>query len=362
MPKISTNNYHGQALPYFFMMMVVLLLCWMMIINLGRLMYEKMMVQNAADNAALSIAAYRARVLNKLGAMNYYFIGCPLYGGEDGLGNYFNLFGSLAVIAGPYGFCLQMPLPPMRVGDNKQKVVSYLDTIDHFCPGTELVNQGGEHRQAISLIRTLVDAYAGENRLQDAVRKPYPGTATLLGRLVTKVQSKNSSGENIGPEFVPLTTFSLGLKRNRSGITYYYVTGRLCISAPPIPIVLPSGFHTHFWFLEELDHKENAWLYADKKTFYKSHKITVQAVKLSSHDSNRGYPFGDRLFGGIEWPDIMAIASAATYNDGGPMFPIEDVEEKDASNKISPVIDEYKKAENKGWRAHLVPVGSGLLH
>jgi len=346
------NNYRGQALPYFFMMMVVLLLCWMMIINLGRLMYEKMMVQNAADNAALSIAAYRARVLNKLGQINY-LIGCALYGTEAGLTNFYNF----AIIGGPYGVCPQVgaPILPMRFVDDKQKVACAGDMLTHFCSGTDM-GSNGPTKNLVSAIRNLVK---GMVTVGDSIRLPYPGGSVILARDIARKQEINGKGEETGPNtVVPLAGLSLGLKRNQSGIKYYQVKS-FCISIPPIPIVLPPGLHTHWWTLEDYAEEEKAWLYGYEKDFYKNHKIIVQVTK---NNKSPGYPLGAGLLGGIQWPDIMAISAAAVYNDGGPMFPIEDVEEKDASNKISPVIDEYKKAENKGWRAHLVPVGSGLLH
>ena len=68
---LHASRSRGQAMPYFFMMMVVLVLCWAMIVNIAKLVKDRMMMQNAADNAALSVAVYKARVLNKLGQLNF---------------------------------------------------------------------------------------------------------------------------------------------------------------------------------------------------------------------------------------------------------------------------------------------------
>src|SRR3989339_34221 len=81
------NKGSGQVMPYFLIMMVVLIISWAMLLNIAKLLRDRMVMQNAADNAAISVAVYKARVLNTLGKMNY-LIACALYGGENGLLSY----------------------------------------------------------------------------------------------------------------------------------------------------------------------------------------------------------------------------------------------------------------------------------
>ena len=67
----GTNRHQsGQALPFFVLCMVMLCLFWFMMINLGKLVKDRMMMQNAADNAALTASILKARALNQLGLIN----------------------------------------------------------------------------------------------------------------------------------------------------------------------------------------------------------------------------------------------------------------------------------------------------
>jgi len=329
---VSIKNNKGQAFPYFFMMTIVLVICWMMLINLGKLVKDRMMMQNAADNAALSVACYRARVLNKIGQLNF-LIACALYGTEYGVSNW-HVFGAWA---GPFGTPHPAIYVPECLIDNQKKIAAVGDLLlaskPTPCPGTG--GGSGESSQIISGIRNLVK---GMVTAQDSLRLPYPGLATIYANKIAKRQEINANGDECGADNV-------------------IILKAWWLSIPPIPIVLPQGLHLHFYQPKNYADEKKSWMYADKDEFNKNNKIVVIATKNSGSSSNKGYPFGAWFFNLTDWPSIRTIAAAGVYNASGPMFVFKE------EDKISPVIKAYRKAEKGGWDAHLVPVGGyGVRH
>jgi len=65
------KNRKGQVLPYMLIMSIVLILSWAMMINIAKILRDKMILQNNVDNTAISIANLQARTLNLLGETNY---------------------------------------------------------------------------------------------------------------------------------------------------------------------------------------------------------------------------------------------------------------------------------------------------
>lgn len=353
----------GQAMPYFFMMMIVLIMSWMMLINVGKLMNERMMMQNAADNAALSVACYRARVLNKLGQINR-ILASTLFDGPVGFGMAMGnmdpigltIYHSFAITKGAWGACPQIgaPIMPQMLNNDATKVAHLFDMPHNFCPGTDNGSQTCD--TFVKMTKGLVDMLS---LAQKGLRIPYPGGAAILCKKIAKMQQKNAAGDLTGADMAAVIPwggangYKLGLEQSEKGV--YFKTESLCISIPPNK-AMPRGLHIHISNAEEMDSDQKTWLYANKDEFYKHHKITVLATKNAA----AGYPFGKRLFGNISWPSIQTMASAAVYNDGGPMF-VEYQKDKE-STKIKEVIEAYKKAEKKGWDAHLVPLGSPFIH
>ncbi|MDR3275013.1 MAG: hypothetical protein LBS81_03395 [Endomicrobium sp.] len=65
------KNNRGQTLYYFLIFTVILVISWAMMLNIACLIRDRIRLQNEADYIALSIATYKARVLNFLGGTNY---------------------------------------------------------------------------------------------------------------------------------------------------------------------------------------------------------------------------------------------------------------------------------------------------
>jgi len=363
------HNTRGQILPYFFVMMIILIISWAMIINMAKLLRDRMMMQNAADNAALSVSVYKARVLNTLGLLNY-AIAATLFGPESGpVSGYLSYYkyGVICSVAGmplsfPLSICPMGGIPPscrqpgLGAVDSQKKVAAYLDIIE---------GDGSVH---IKDIRMLVSKLAG---CQDLIKAPFEANAPVqvLATEIGKRQEKNNAGEYTGADVVVVTQgIPLGLLRNKNGVIYHrskkldgieftvakYAANALINVLLEVPVTINELFAA-----TELNEDGKSWLYADKTVFDRNQKIVVAATKLPNSASNRGYP----LFGkwiGISWPPIETVAAAAVYNASGPMFPLE--ESGKPSDNISPVMREYRKARYQGWDAHLVPLGGMYKH
>jgi len=341
----------GQAMPFFLIMIVVLVICWAMMLNIAKLLTDRMMMQNAADNAAISVAVCKARLLNKLGAINL-LIACQLYGTEEGLTNYSTFGFTLPVIL--YGFCTQVgPADIELIKDTQQRVGSIADVpAAHggYCTGIDY----GYHTSSkcIDILKGLVHTGI---MVQNALIKEFQIRAEFIANSIANKQELNSRGEYAGADYAAIVNpncFLLQeLKRNMNGVGYCE-TDTLCISIPPNPF-LPDGAHIHtFWTKPETPTDDSgSWLYGDSETFSANQKITVMAVKNGSSSSNKGYPVFAKWLG-IQWPTITTYASARVYNRSGPMFPLENGRPSDS---ISAVIKAYRHAQNGGWDAQLVP-------
>jgi len=348
----------GQALPYMLVMMVVLIISWAMMLNVAQLLTDRMIMQNAVDNAALSAAVCKARLLNKLGQLNY-LIGCALYGTEYGITNY----NSYGVTGGVYGIC------PQVVGaadfkcftDTQKKIGSVLDASHSGCTGMD--NGSAESERIIVSIRNLVN---GLIKVQDALiaqyRFEFDNPVLSANRMYKIAQRQDQINVNskikyiivINPESLSLND----IVRNENGIDYCK-TKSICISVPPNPIT-PAGIHGHAFWTADYVHERKSWLYADQESFFRNQKIIVVAGSNNDSESTKGYPvFGKWI--GLSWPAISVTAAAAVYNTQGPMFTVE--QKGRPSDEISPVIKAYKRAEKGGWDAHLVPVEDlGIMH
>ncbi|MBN1622110.1 MAG: Tad domain-containing protein [Endomicrobiales bacterium] len=402
MNKKTLHKSSGQVLPYYLTMIIILIISWAMLINISKLLYDRMMMQNAADNAALSVAVYKARIYNVLGKLNY-MIGWALYGGEKGYLSYFNKgFSVSGGIGAPFlkkpRLSVPFPIPIFHMGadapseikdalkvlqlirtplfdpvkkfsewlrigalpnDDQKKVTGTLDMINIISPrGTTQVDA----------VRNFVKGIIG---IQDTLllnEKKFFLTAEYLANEIAQRQNINKKGDYSGADLAAvLTGLNIGdeVKRNRRGIVYHRSkksnTGLGKIFKTAINIVfkaIAAKFTAgtvsikinDFYKSQEYKSENQSWLYVNKPFFDRNQKIVVFATKFGNSSSNQGFPLSARWLD-IDWPSIYTIAAASIYNTRGCMFPT--VEE----DNISPVIKAYKKAKNGGWHAHLVPVG-----
>jgi len=60
----------GQILPFVALTLLALVMFWMTVVNVGKMIRDRIMLQNAADAAAQSAACVKARMLNSIGRIN----------------------------------------------------------------------------------------------------------------------------------------------------------------------------------------------------------------------------------------------------------------------------------------------------
>jgi hypothetical protein len=389
-PALSASE--GQAMPYMLVMMVVLVISWAMMLNIAKLLTDRMIMQNVADNSALSVAVYKARVLNALGYLNY-LMAATLYDGVEGLkgaivldkapkelrdnflfryvmisGLESNYYGG-GEINSVYGVCRSKDskvLLPMTVWNSQKRVGCKKDSghTNGTCFGKELLG-GGDGDKYINIIRDMV---YGFYITQYMLKTPFPVYSTAIAYEIAKRQEFDSAdGKKEKDEILafvnPLIdpkhySFSTGLSWNTNWIQYYK-TLNFCVSIPPNPL-LPNGKHTHGfiswaqpWKPAPAPHgfyEKHSWLYADNETFIKACRVYIAARKSSN---GNGYPIMGSWVG-IQWPEIETAAAASVYNKNGPMFPVE--RKGSQSDSIRQVINAYLDARDGGWEAHLIPI------
>ncbi|MFA5779228.1 MAG: pilus assembly protein TadG-related protein [Elusimicrobiota bacterium] len=362
---LHPSRSRGQAMPYFFMMMVVLVLCWAMIVNIAKLVKDRMMMQNAADNAALSAAIHQARTINMLGQINKMvakvFYDSVFLGPTMGAAGMHPLEPFSGAGGGVYGVCALAPLLPQMFKDDVTRVGA---TVDVYPMGLTKCSVGTGNGSAkieigVKAMKAQIDMLIP---LQKAIAQVGPLYSAIIAREVAWNQERNAAGDTTGADTgladVVITNLGLGLKRNEIKIEYFGAE-HTYISIPPIPIVLPPGLHVHYVKPYKIGETKDSWYYADEDNFYKK-KIKVIVRKNSDSPSNKGYPLIGKWFG-IDWPAVYATASAGYYNTKGPSFVLKS-DDTPKYAKIKENIDKYDEAETGGWDAHLIPVGTGVKH
>ena len=73
------KSHRGQILPLALVMILVMTLFWVMLINIGMLLKNRVQLQIAADTSVQSACAIRARALSSIGRMNSW-LGTPVLG------------------------------------------------------------------------------------------------------------------------------------------------------------------------------------------------------------------------------------------------------------------------------------------
>lgn len=311
-------------MPYFLALTLALLACWILMVNAAKLATQRMLARNAADNAAVSAAVYRARTLNALGEMNL-ALARLLYEGT---------FYEYAASVSLGGVPVVIPLFP-RPGSQKE-ICGYIDAWS-----------GGGARQA-GLIKEAVEAVSSA---QEALASDvYPANACRLADTVAKLNGADGAALVRG--------CSLGLEPNRNGVIYHSVEKldplrslavrgaiNAALAAAGVPANVREVYRAREW-----SRGKRSWLCVDKDNFDKAQKLTVAAVIRPDSPSNKGYPLFAK-FSGTRMPLIYAAAAAAVYNTRGPMFPVKAGGK--ASDSVKEAIREYEKASGGGWDAHL---------
>ena len=289
-------------------------------LNIAKLIRDRMIMQNLADNTALSIATHKARTMNFVGACNY-MIGFFLRMGTRGEFVQMSTYGTNMVASFPFG---------------------------DWQPGSNSALSSG-----VSGLKTTVDVIQKAQEAAMVFHLWYMGTVykDLLAKgyfpiiMPFPIEIKDLDFAEItdpSGKIVEIAERHFGLKRNRKGITYkktenvsvktvsYVYTKMLGLELKKIfmeqikkiPLVGRfAGTVDELWdkLAEELNlsdytdaptyaKKEYSWyIMADN---FKDQKMQIALIKRNN-GSNK--PLFSRWLG-ISYPDMMAFSASAIYN------------------------------------------------
>jgi len=302
-----SSSCRAQSLPYFMIIILTLVAAWAGIINIAKILHDRMLAQNAADNAALAVAQYQARVLNVL--------------------NYLNNSIGTALAAGAYPM-----LTPIALYN--QHYVGHPN--DSICkkPAGLFAYEKHEESRSVDALANLVKSCS---EAQEMLVKMYPVVAQLLANEVAARQEYNSDDEKTGADMaVVFPLFIEGLKKNDLEVKYFKT---VCHEVNWFIGFPPKQKHAHIFLPEEYKTQKVSWYYIeDKNKFASNRKVTVSVMKKRPE----GYPvFGSLL--GIKnnpWVVMPAVASAGVYNPHGPSFPLEKNNSTGMSLKTMPIAME----------------------
>jgi hypothetical protein len=272
--KILKNN-KGQTLYYFLILTVILVISWAMMLNIACLIRDRIRLQNEADCIALSLATYKARVLNFLGGTNYLI-----------------------------GEVLSLGMNPRIT-----QLVSYSTDVIGSFPATmkpsfesslsDLKHETFGHKKdkGIRKIKYIVDTI---QKAQDlSIKSYYAYHYSILSGNISKDYNILLSPSR--PEK------NLGLKRNSKGINYYSTVNLACV-------YLDASMHFHILSRNKYKQSKYSW-------FVEGEKFSEQKVKvvLCKKIGKRRPMFSKFL--GIHYPQITIFSAASPYNVKGSMFP-----------------------------------------
>jgi hypothetical protein len=269
------RNNKGQTLYYFLVFVIILIVSCAMTLNIARLIRNRMVMQNKADNIALSLATYKARVLNFLGGTNY-LMGAILSLSMNPRGTQLASY-STDVIGG-------FPATMLSSSENPLSDLKHHTAFNKQHLGVKKIKQSVDFLQ----------------KIQDAAIKGY--------NIYYFSILKDNMSEDYNVTLFPLKPEqNLGLKRNSKGIQYYATVNDLCM-------YLDDDTHLHFLGKSKYRKSKYSW-------FVEGNRFSKQKIKVVlSQKTNGKRPLFAKLLG-IHYPRILVYSAAAPYNVKGSMFP-----------------------------------------
>jgi len=363
----------GQMLMYFILMTMVIVMCEIMIMNIGKLLRDRMVLQNAADSAAMAAAVHQARTMNDLAYLNlqiaslladsnfFYptpaprlpavaFSGSPLgYGMQGGLqdGNLIGVGGgvcgcSFDMCSKP-AVCGVLPLSFQAWKNDISGVTASLDvypmgtkdtcgwpgSVCSFCECFPISDK--QYKQFTDLTKTTFDLMVSNS---EAIAKVGPLYSALIAYKVAERAEYGPDGKDApwgpGKTSTVITGLGLGLQRNKQKITWYaahhnYGTCILpCCCGTFCACGVFSCIHYHYVTVgDSLGESEKSWYIkeGDSDEDANSGTVSVTCTRGPGEISNAPYPLG-ALFK-ITWPTIYVKATAMwLHNKGNIGFPV----------------------------------------
>jgi hypothetical protein len=293
---------------------MILVVSWAMMLNIAKLIRDRMIMQNTADNIALSAAMHKARVMNFVGALNY-------------------LIGS-ALALGTKPEFVQFPTYTTNA------VAAIIWSDNESGSGTRELEDG------VANLKTFVDFLKST---QDAAMQSH-----LLYLKIFAAQYNIESNYNL--VILPLMlSFSaiipaskddavkyFGLKRNSKGIKYLKTVNIDIDNFPhtvanPFPIadiIRYAGERLGGLIGDEMTsilgiggdmYNEKVYAADDHSWYVAGDNFSDQkvAVILRKKDSSSSTPLFTKLLG-IQYPQMFAYSAASIYNAKGTMFPTQE--------------------------------------
>lgn len=334
-----------------FIMLIILIVSWAMMVNFSKLLFERIIIQNAADNAALSGAVNQARTLNMINMYNR-LISSNFYDGVPyplglGLGGIHPARSVMGAGGGLGTTCVLVPIAPQYLMNDVTRIASLADIYMGiiYCgfgtlSGTRMIDDG------VTIMRECANMLI---TIQEGIAKTGPLFSFIVSQKVARRQNIGFNGIEAGADYIviPPKAMSLGLQRNREHITYF---GAFHVYASN------ETANVHAVLPVEVGSDDKTWYLADDSVFYRK-RITVTAFKDADSSSLRGYPLLGKWLS-IPRPSYAAIASAACYNRRGPGFPVDSG--NGTSTDIRSVLN-ISEEEGASWQAHLVPVHNASI-
>jgi hypothetical protein len=268
--KIFKNN-KGQTLYYFLIFTIVLVISWAMMLNIACLIRNRMEMQNEADCMALSLATYKARVLNFLAKTNY-MIGAVLSLSTNPRIIQLSSYSSDKVGGWP---AIMNPSCENSISDVLHDVIN-----------TKRNNGVERVKQVVEMLQ----------KVQNISIKSY--LAYHYSMLINK--KYNVFLIPVKPEK------NLGLKRNLEGIQYY-ATKNYCYYVDPTT-------HLHLLLRSRYKKSKYSW-------FVQGDKFHEQKVKVILRHKRASRKPLFAKFLNIYLPEITVYSAATPYNAKGAMFP-----------------------------------------
>ena len=307
------GNKKGQVLPYMLVMSIILILSWAMMLNIAKVLRDKMILQNTVDNAAISIANLSARTLNLLGQTNYLMATVLSTAGYPESLTFDTLLNKHV------SKWMRGPVEILLVYTPRLYVPSF--STDKVC-GSMIPGPLCDYK-----CHSINTQYKGVKNLIDTVQKIQKFQDLLIANYATQYLSllESFSKDNMQIVVMPsrflkdITDFNfgnfslnilnprayLGIKRNSKKIKYYK-TKNYCFNIKAV--------HAHFVKAEEYKTDEYSW-YVQDENFYDKKFVASGRKSL-----NKNYPLFKRVFN-INMPSLIAVSAAGLYNVKGSMFP-----------------------------------------
>jgi len=256
----KNRNEKGQIAVMMVLSVLSLAMMWMMAVNMGKLVSDRIMMQNAADSSAYTAATLKAQSLNQLGFYNNSLAGMLV-------------FSDLASAIG--------------LGNVKICWFPYLNSQAAYAA-----------YQSASTLLDMLNVSSGIYILKEALS---------VARRQRIVNGSSDGADWIIPGSMlsfnnPLDFVSSGLTRKKESVHF---CNTVIIYGVPVPVP-GSQKKVKTWFYHKYDTGPRASVVTAVKRYSKADFL----------------PMGRKFFGISKMPTIYTVAAARPYNPKGSMFPV----------------------------------------